>query len=94
MRRPANGVADVKAGIAGARSASSRCGGGDRRTQGVSGATRAGGGAQRQEAPPRNCYHAVAVRANVVVESVVCGDEDSTGQTSEIVDRISAKLPQ
>jgi hypothetical protein len=59
----------------------------------VSGATRAGRGARRQEAPPRNCYHAVAVRANVVVESVVCGDGDSTGQASEVVDRITAKLP-
>ncbi len=60
----------------------------------VSDATRAGGGAQRQEAPPRNCHHAAAMRANVVVESVVCGDGDSTGQASEIVDRITAKLPQ
>lgn len=61
----------------------------------VGGATRAGGGAQRQEeATPRNCYHAVAARANVVAESVVCGDGDSTGQATEIVDRITAKLPQ
>ncbi|QNJ96563.1 sensor domain-containing protein (plasmid) [Mycolicibacterium fluoranthenivorans] len=59
----------------------------------VSGETRAGGGAQRQQAPPRNCYHAVRVRANVVVESVVCGDGDSTGQAREVVDRITAKLP-
>jgi hypothetical protein len=57
------------------------------------GATRAGGGAQRQEAPPRNCYHAVAVRANTVVESIVCGDGDSAAQANAIVDRISAKLP-
>jgi hypothetical protein len=60
----------------------------------VSGATRAGGGARRHEAPPRNCYHAAAVRANVVAESVVCGYGDSTRQASEIVDRITAKLPQ
>lgn len=60
----------------------------------VSGATRAGGGAQLQAPPPRTCYHAVGVRAKVVVESVVCGDGDSPGQATEIVDRIAAKLPQ
>ena len=60
----------------------------------VSDATRAGGGAQRQQAPPRSCYHAVMLRANVVVESVVCGDGDSIAQASEIVDRITARLPQ
>jgi hypothetical protein len=57
-------------------------------------ATRAGGGAQRHEAPPRNCYHAVALRANTVVESIVCGDGDSAAQANAIVDRISAMLPE
>jgi hypothetical protein len=59
----------------------------------VSDATRAGAGAQRQEAPARNCYHATVVRANVVVESVVCGDGDSAGQANVIIDRIAAKFP-
>ena len=60
----------------------------------VSDATRAGAGAQRQEAPPRNCYHATVARANVVVESVVCGDGDSEGQANVIIDRIAAKFPE
>jgi PknH-like protein len=58
----------------------------------VSDATRAGAGAQRQEAPPRNCYHATVARANVVVESIVCGDGDSEGQANVIIDRIAAKF--
>jgi hypothetical protein len=60
----------------------------------ISDATRAGAGAQRQEAPPRSCYHATAARANVVVESVVCGDGDSEGQANLIIDRIAAKFPE
>jgi hypothetical protein len=60
----------------------------------LSDATRAGAGAQRQEAPPRNCYHATVARANVVVESVVCGDGDSEGQANTIIDRIAAKFPK
>ncbi len=60
----------------------------------ISDATRAGGGAQRQEAPPRTCYHATVARANVVVESVVCGDGDSEGQANVIIDRIAAKFPE
>ncbi|MDH6197986.1 hypothetical protein M2272_004642 [Mycobacterium frederiksbergense] len=54
---------------------------------------RGGGGAQRQEAPARNCYHAVLARANAVVESIVCGDGDSKAQANQIVDRIADKLP-
>jgi hypothetical protein len=60
----------------------------------LSDATRAGAGAQRQEAPPRTCYHATMARANVVVESVVCGDGDSEGQANLIIDRIAAKFPE
>lgn len=60
----------------------------------ISDATRAGAGAQRQEAPPRNCYHATVVRANVVVESVVCGDGDSAAQANVLIARIAAKLPE
>jgi hypothetical protein len=60
----------------------------------LSDATRAGAGAQRQEAPPRNCYHATVARANVVVESVVCGDGDSEGRANVIIDRIAAKFPE
>jgi len=58
----------------------------------LSDATRAGAGAQRQEPPPRNCYHATVARANVVVESIVCGDGDSEGQANAIIDRIAAKF--
>jgi hypothetical protein len=60
----------------------------------ISAATRAGGGAQRQEVPPRTCYHATVARANIVVESVVCGDGDSEGQANVIIDRIAAKFPE
>jgi hypothetical protein len=60
----------------------------------LSDATRAGAGAQRLEAPPRTCYHATMARANVVVESVVCGDGDSEGQANLIIDRIAAKFPE
>jgi hypothetical protein len=63
-------------------------------TDPLSDATRAGGGAQRQEAPPRNCYHAAVARANTVVESLACGDGDAAAQANEIVNRITAKLPQ
>jgi hypothetical protein len=60
----------------------------------LSDATRAGGGAQRQEAPPRNCYHAVVAQANGVVEALVCGPGDAAAQANEIVKRITEKLPQ
>ncbi|MCW1819746.1 MULTISPECIES: sensor domain-containing protein [Mycolicibacterium] len=54
---------------------------------------RGGGGARRQEAPARNCYHAVLARGSAVVESIVCGDGDSQAQANAVIDRIAAKLP-
>lgn len=54
---------------------------------------RGGGGIARQEAPARNCYHAVMARGNAVVESIVCGDGDSQAQANQVIDRIAAKLP-
>lgn len=54
---------------------------------------RGGGGVARQEAPARNCYHAVLARGSAVVESIVCSDGDSAAQANQVVDRIAAKLP-
>lgn len=54
---------------------------------------RGGGGIARQEAPARNCYHAVLARGSAVVESIVCGDGDSQAQANRVIDRIAAKLP-
>lgn len=54
---------------------------------------RGGGGAVRQEAPARNCYHAVLARNNAMVQSIVCGAGDSQAQANQILDSIAAKLP-
>lgn len=54
---------------------------------------RGGGGVTRQEAPARNCYHAVLAHGSAVVESIVCGDGDSAAQANQVIDRIAAKLP-
>lgn len=54
---------------------------------------RGGGGTARQEAPARNCYHAVLTHGNAVVESIVCGDGDSQAQANQVIDRIAAELP-
>lgn len=56
-------------------------------------ASRAGAGADREEAPLRGCYHAALARANVTVEAIVCGDGDSAGMANTVVDRIAAKFP-
>lgn len=56
-------------------------------------ASRAGAGADRQEEPLRNCYHATLAKANVTVESIVCGDGDSVGMANTVIDRIAAKFP-
>ncbi|ORA81346.1 hypothetical protein BST28_07355 [Mycolicibacter kumamotonensis] len=63
-------------------------------TDPLSTATRVGAGATRQEPPARSCYHAALARANVTVESIVCGDTDSAAAANQLVDRISAKLPR
>ncbi|MFV8141890.1 sensor domain-containing protein [Mycolicibacterium senegalense] len=55
--------------------------------------SRGGGGAVRQEGPPRSCYHAAMARANAVIESIVCGNGDSLAQANLIIDQIAAKLP-
>jgi hypothetical protein len=47
----------------------------------------------RQEPPPRTCHHVMTAQANVVVETIVCGDGDTTAQANAIVDRILAKVP-
>jgi hypothetical protein len=57
-------------------------------------ASRAGAGADREEAPLRGCYHAGLARANVTVESIVCGDGDSAGMANTVIDGIAAKLPE
>jgi hypothetical protein len=49
--------------------------------------------ATRQEPPPRTCHHIVTVQANVEVETIVCGDGDTTAQANMVVDRILAKVP-
>ncbi|CAN5470632.1 hypothetical protein BH09ACT8_BH09ACT8_55540 [soil metagenome] len=59
----------------------------------VMSASRAGGGADREEAPLRGCYHAALAKANVTVESIVCGDGDSAGMANTVIDRIAAKFP-
>ena len=57
-------------------------------------ATRAGAGADREEPPLRGCYHAALARANVTVESIVCGDGDLASMANAVVDRIAVKLPK
>jgi hypothetical protein len=49
--------------------------------------------ATRQEPPPRTCHHVMTAQANVVVETIVCGDGDTTAQANAIVDRILVKVP-
>lgn len=56
-------------------------------------ASRAGAGADREEAPLRGCYHAALAKANVTVEAIVCGDGDSAGMANTVIDRIAAKFP-
>lgn len=56
-------------------------------------ASRAGAGADRQDASSRHCYHAALARANVTVESIVCGDGDSASMANAVIDRIASKLP-
>jgi hypothetical protein len=48
--------------------------------------------ATRQEAPVRTCHHILAAKANAVVESIVCGGGDTTAQSTQIADRILAKI--
>jgi hypothetical protein len=57
-------------------------------------ATRMSSTTQRQEPPPRTCSHVMAAQANIVVESMVCGDGDSVGQADQIADRLLTKFPQ
>lgn len=56
-------------------------------------ASRAGAGADRLEAPARQCYHAAVARANTTIESIVCGDGDSKAMANTVIDRIAEKLP-
>lgn len=56
-------------------------------------ASRAGAGADRLEAPARQCYHAAVARANATIESIVCGDGDSKAMANTVIDRIAEKLP-
>jgi hypothetical protein len=48
---------------------------------------------QREEPPPRSCSHVMASQANVVVETAVCGDNDTRVAANQIADRIMAKIP-
>jgi hypothetical protein len=48
----------------------------------------------RREPPPRTCHHVMTAQANVLVETMVCGDGDTTAQANAITDRILAKVPQ
>jgi uncharacterized protein YceK len=48
----------------------------------------------RQEPPPRTCHHVMTAQANVLVETIVCGDGDTTAQATAVTDRILAKVPQ
>jgi PknH-like protein len=55
--------------------------------------TRVGTTVQRQDQPPRGCHHGVAAQANVVVETIVCGDGNTADPANEIATRILGKLP-
>ena len=51
--------------------------------------------AQRQQPTPRICSHVMASQINVVVEAVACAtDGDTSGEASQIADRILAKFPR
>jgi hypothetical protein len=60
----------------------------------TSGDSRIGSTMTREEPPPRTCHHVMAAKANVVVETIVCGDGDTTAAANEIADQIVAKVPQ
>ena len=49
---------------------------------------------QRQEPTPRTCYHVMARQANIVVETMACGDGNTIDHANEIPSRILAKFPQ
>jgi hypothetical protein len=49
---------------------------------------------ERQEPTAQTCGHAMASKANVVVETIACGDGDTVTQVKEIVNQILLKFPQ
>jgi hypothetical protein len=56
--------------------------------------TRVSSSVQRQELPQRACHHVIASQANIVVETIACGDGDVAAQANEIANRLLAKFPQ
>lgn len=47
----------------------------------------------KRDGLPRNCHHVVVGKANVVVESMVCGDGDNAPAANTIADGILANIP-
>ena len=56
--------------------------------------TRVSTSVQREEPPKRACHHVMASQANIVVDTVACGDGDTAAQANEIANRLLAKFPQ
>ena len=48
----------------------------------------------RQELPARSCHHTLSGKANVVVETLICGDGDVTAQADRIADQILLPIPE
>lgn len=59
----------------------------------VTGQTRIGNTITRLDPAGRTCHKVIAIQANVMVETSVCGTGDVTGQANEIADVILAKVP-
>ncbi|MGV9797653.1 sensor domain-containing protein [Mycobacterium sp. NPDC003449] len=47
----------------------------------------------KRDGLPRNCHQVAVGKANVVVESMVCRDDDATPAANTVADRILAKIP-
>lgn len=47
----------------------------------------------KRDGLPRNCHHIAVGKANVLVESMVCGDGDTAPAANTIADRILARIP-